>query len=394
MPRYHFQLIIINPKNKPMPLSKAEQHAGAIISMLAIVLLLFFLIVPAVGFGDEILALSLLAGIFLLSAICCIIVVRRYRKQNMPLVIDYFNVDVQRYILGLFMIFYGMPKLFGNFFDYQLFALDSKLSEVSEFELAWYYFGKNRWQELFSGIMEFVPGLLLLSRRTYYIAALILLPVAAQVFVLNLFFKIGGVTFPAASILLACNIYILYSQKEKIILFFRSLNLRPERLLGKRTFRFIKVLRGLSLCLVALVMFMNINRAFLRSDSRRKYEKLVGMYTLQAMKKNNSTYTPTNDSIYYKDLYIEKQDRWNILRRFNNTTDAFILKLNKANDSISLYINKGGTGDAPDAPDTVTVLRGRYKLDKNTLTISGVQGRDTLQLIYKKQPLKPKVWFW
>ena len=60
-------------------------------------------------------------------------------------------------------------KLGGTFFDYQLFALDSKLMDVSEFELAWYFFGKNRYQELFVGFMEFIPGILLLSRRTYYI---------------------------------------------------------------------------------------------------------------------------------------------------------------------------------------------------------------------------------
>ena len=80
------------------------------------------------------------------------------------------------------------------------------------------------WQELFAGVMELVPGLLLLNRRTYFIGALILLPVTGQVFILNFFFKIGGITFPAAVILLACNLYIVYSEKEKIVQFFRSLD--------------------------------------------------------------------------------------------------------------------------------------------------------------------------
>lgn len=117
------------------------------------------------------------------------------------------------------------------FFDYQLFALDSKLMDVCEFELAWYFFGKNRYHELFVGFMEFIPGILLLIRRTYYISAIMLLPVTAQVFILNLFFKIGGSTFPSATMLLAFNCYVKYSEKEKIIQFFKSLHFSPNIIL-------------------------------------------------------------------------------------------------------------------------------------------------------------------
>ena len=71
------------------------------------------------------------------------------------------------------MVKYGVPKLFGHFFDYQLSALDTPMGSVSDFELAWYFYGLNPWHELFAGIMEFVPGLLLFHRRTYYLGALL-----------------------------------------------------------------------------------------------------------------------------------------------------------------------------------------------------------------------------
>ena len=119
------------------------------------------------------------------------------------------------------------------------------------------------------------------------------------------------------------------------------------------------------------------------------------MYSLESMKKNNVDYTPTStDSLYYKDLYIEKQSRWNILRRFNTNTDAFILELIKSTDSVALYINKCGIGDSPDIKDSLTVLKGTYLVDNNMLTINGVQLNDTLQLNYQRQSLKPKQWFW
>ena len=110
---------------------------------------------------------------------------------------------------------------------------------------------------------------------------------------------------------------------------------------------------------------------------------------------NKINYLPTNDNLFYKDLYIEKQSRWNILRRYNNKTDAFILDIDAKNDSIHISINKGGIGDGKDIIDSLTVLKGTYKLTGNDLTINGIQLTDTLELKYKKQDrIKPKEWFW
>lgn len=378
-----------------MALNKKEQYAGAIISFFAILLLSSYLTMPILGFNDGVQLLVAMGTLMLVIMSLCIYVFSTYSRNNKTEEIDYLNIGTQRYILGLFMIFYGVPKLFGNFFDYQLSALDTRLADVSEFELAWYYFGKNRWQELFAGVMEFIPGLLLLKRRTYYTGAIILLPVTAQVFILNLFFKIGGVTFHAASILLACNIYILFSQKEKIVRFFRSLDFSATVNLGSKASGIIRVLRWAGIVMAVFIVFIGIRPVLFKQTNQKKYEKLVGVYTLDKMKKNGIDYVPVNDSVYYKDLYIEKQARWNVLRRFNNKSDAFILNLNTANDSIAIYINQGGTGDDPDIIDSLTALKGTLTLTGNgVLTINGVQLNDTLQLIYRKQNISPKKWFW
>jgi hypothetical protein len=375
-----------------MTLTKRDQNLGAAISLSVIGLFLLYLILSLVGFSDK--GLMIFLAPFLLSIVGCILIVRKYRRENNPEVIDYLNIGTQRHLLGLFMIFYGLPKLFGGFFDYQLFALDTKLGDVSEFELAWYFYGKNRWQELFSGIMEFVPGVMLLSRRTYYVGAVVLLPVTAQVFILNFFFKIGGVTFPAAVVLLACNLYILYSEKEKILQFIRSLDFASTVTLTGKTRIFVKVCKWTIIGLAVVFVGLRAKGILFKSEYQEKYQRLVGMYTLEEMKKNNETYTPTNDSLYYKDLYIEKQSRWNILRRFNNKTDAFILNLRTANDSVFLYINEGGMGDDADIIDYKTMLKGTYTLNNDMLVINGVQAKDTLQLNYKRQGLRPKQWFW
>jgi len=381
-----------------MALNRREQNLGAFISFWAIALFLVYLCFAIVGFQNEIALLSTL-GIVIISSICfCLLVLRKYRKEGNAIIIDYFNIGTHRYVLAMFMVLYGVDKLVGNFFDYQLFAMDSKLAEVSEFQLAWYFYGQNKWQELFTGIMEFVPALFLLHRRSYYIAAIILLPVTAQVFLLNSFFKIGGITFPASTILLACNAYILYSQKEKIILFFKSLDLNiiNRDTLNDQTKTVVRILKGICYLLVVIFIFIKTKSIFFKSSHQRVYQSLVGAYTLKEIKKNGVEYIPhSGDTLRYQDIYIEKQNRWNILTRLDGKKEAFILKINTHNDSIGVYINKGGIGDNPDIIDSVTALKGVYKLEGKHLTIKAVQLKDTLQLIYEKQDrLKAKTWFW
>jgi hypothetical protein len=377
-----------------MALSKRAQNTGAVISMLAITLLLTYMVIPLLGFDNEMVLLSGM-GIALLSSVCfCLLLLRKYRKAQQPFTIDYLNVGAQRYVLAILMILYGIDKILGNFFDYQLFALDSKLADVSEFQLAWFFYGKNRWQELFAGLMEFVPALFLFNRRSYYVAAMILLPVTGQVFLLNLFFKIGGLTFPFACILLACNIYILYSQKEAILQFFKSLKFYGADLAGTAK-TVVKVLKVTGIALACFFVFVKVKPALFKSAYQQKYQRLVGIYTLKDMKKNGLPFTPVQDSIYYKDLYVEKQDRWNILRRFDNETEAFALKLNTRNDSMNLFLNKGGIGDGADRLDSATALCGVYMLNGKYLTLKGIQLGDTLELTYERlDHIKPKQWFW
>ncbi|XZF14583.1 hypothetical protein ACTHGU_00450 [Chitinophagaceae bacterium MMS25-I14] len=378
-----------------MTLTKKEQNLGAVISFFAVALILTYISFAILGFSSMAAMLSAIGAAFLGSAILCLLALRKYRKEGKPFIIDYLNIGTQRYILAVLMIMYGIDKLLGNFFDYQLFALDSRLNDISEFQLAWFFYGKNHWQELFTGIMEFVPGLFLFRRKTYYAAAIILLPVTAQVFLLNLFFKIGGITFPVSVILLACNIYILYSQREKIILFFKSLDFEIAGKLTGGTKTIVKIGKGIAFFLAAMVVFIKVKPVLFQSAQQKMYQRLVGVYTLKEMKRNGVAYQPTNDSSYYKDLYIEKQDRWNILRAFNGETNAFILRINAHNDSLGLYINKGGTGDGPVVIDTTTALKGIYRSDGQYLTINGMQQTDTLQLVYEKQTgIKPKSWFW
>ena len=56
--------------------------------------------------------------------------------------------------------------------------------------------------------------------------------------------------------------------------------------------------------------------------------------------------------------------------------------INTKNDSIHIYINKGGIGDAKDIIDSLTVLKGTYKLSwERTLLLKEIQLNDALELM-------------
>ncbi len=378
-----------------MKFSTVEQNLSSVLSLFALAIFWLYLSAGALlemGYGEEA-ALMLFAGAMLPTLGVGIWLVRKYRKAGQPETIDYLNLGVQRYVLGLFMVVYGVPKIYGNFFDYQLFALDSTLSSVSEFELGWYLYGKNPWQELFAGMMELVPGCLLFHRRTYYLGAVLLLPVVAQVFLLNFFFEIGVLTFPIAVVLLLCNGSILWSEKDKILAFVRSLTFSSDVALSKAGTRMVGLGRWAVIGLALLFLLLSTKGEFFGSEESHQRKALVGVYTLESMQKNGQDFEPKEEAQYYKDLYFERQSRWNILRRFNDETDAFVFTL-KGDDGFLLRINEGGIGDAADVVNDETALEGTYRLEDGVLTLTGTQQGDELTLRYGKRDPKPKTWFW
>lgn len=131
--------------------------------------------------------------------------------------------------------------------------------------------------------MELVPGLMLFSRRTYYFGAILLLPVIGQVFLLNLFFKIGGLTFPVSVVLLMCNALILYSQKKEILAFLQPLNCTQTAARSLTENRIALLGRVLIVGFSVFVILKSTYSHFMPSPTQEVYRSLVGVYTLQSL---------------------------------------------------------------------------------------------------------------
>ena len=103
-----------------------------------------------------------------------------------------------RWLAAVVSIVYGFAKLNGS----QFTVLDSELSrplgEVSGFWLTWYYFGYSGVYGTLIALLQIGGGILLVLPRTALAGALLLLPVFANIFLVDVFFGIDlGATLVA-----------------------------------------------------------------------------------------------------------------------------------------------------------------------------------------------------
>jgi hypothetical protein len=84
-----------------------------------------------------------------------------------------------RLFLGITFVVYGVIKVLGGQFIYDGFVIDSRTTDGTT--LVWSFFGYSPVYGRLIGVAELVPGILLLFRRTQPLGAVCLLPVTANI---------------------------------------------------------------------------------------------------------------------------------------------------------------------------------------------------------------------
>src|SRR5688572_20620962 len=92
---------------------------------------------------------------------------------------------VIRFFLAAVMLLYGSIKWLGIQFALPDETGSITLNDIDGVTLAWAFLGYNKWMVILFGVMEILPAVLLLFRRTRLFGAVILFPVLCSVFVVN-----------------------------------------------------------------------------------------------------------------------------------------------------------------------------------------------------------------
>ena len=114
------------------------------------------------------------------------------------------------YLLGLSMFPYGLTKLFRTQFVVLPFQEWSEpLKDISGTTLTWAFLGYSKWFTILLGVLELLPAILLLFRKTRLLGAILLLPVVLNVFLINIALDLWLETQIISGILLVLSLLIL-----------------------------------------------------------------------------------------------------------------------------------------------------------------------------------------
>lgn len=146
-----------------------------------------------------------------------------------------------RVCAGLIVATYALSKLLGG----QMYppfpsTLDSTISELPRHEMTWAYFGSSSVYGLFVGIPQLASALLLLSRRTQLLGALLVVTIFANITAINYAYEFGEVTKILALFILFASMYLVAVDTPRLAGLFwggRAVAARPHPF-GRRGWHF------------------------------------------------------------------------------------------------------------------------------------------------------------
>lgn len=97
---------------------------------------------------------------------------------------------ILRYAVALLVINYGFAKLNGSQFTILDSELDKPMGQVSGFWLTWYYFGYSKFYGDLIALAQIVGGVLLMFPRTTLLGSCLLLPIIANIILVDVFYAI------------------------------------------------------------------------------------------------------------------------------------------------------------------------------------------------------------
>jgi hypothetical protein len=132
-----------------------------------------------------------------------------------------------RIFLGITFLFYGLVKVAGGQFKYDGFVLDSQTTDGPS--LVWCFYGYSPLYGRLIGLAEIIPALLLFLPRTRTLGALLLLPIAANITVMDFCFHFPDVKY-FALLLTALDLCLLMADRRKLALLLRLALANDQRL--------------------------------------------------------------------------------------------------------------------------------------------------------------------
>lgn len=174
---------------------------------------------PVGGSGDTSVMWAAAAFFLVLSFIGAIIWSVADRKRQNYRVLNYWLCLVVRYNVAMIAFLYGIIKLFAQqMVPASLSQMATPFGDFLPMRLSWLFIGYSEPYQIFTGVMEFLVGLLLIYRRTVTLGVILGTAVFANVMVMNLAYDIP-VKLYSIHIFLMC-VFLLCNEYNRLMCFF------------------------------------------------------------------------------------------------------------------------------------------------------------------------------
>jgi hypothetical protein len=122
-----------------------------------------------------------------------------------------------RYICAFMLYFYGVSKLTGHQLTVSDDIAKTPVGALSGYWLTWFYYSHSHVYKDILGLTQVAGASLLLFRRTTLIGALMMMPVMANILLINIFYSISAGAEVNAGFILACMFLLLWHQRRTLV---------------------------------------------------------------------------------------------------------------------------------------------------------------------------------
>jgi hypothetical protein len=325
--------------------------------------------VAAFGIGvwpirDEAIAGGALFGGLLWAALAPRLV-RAGRERAVDHQIDSFV----RYGLAAIFVLYGMAKVLRTQFGPPMFfELDTPLRELTGFQLTWRFFGHSYAYALFVAGSQLAAAALLCFRRTQLLGAWILLPVIANIVVVN--FTHGVPVRFMSVVFLLVTVHLIALERRRLVAVFWSGAAtppgRPSRPGGRRR----AALQALFLAAVTALVTLKLQS--LIADHHRP-TPVRGGWEMVEMRAARAALPDDWRRLYFEDFYVAPFNVGAI--RTTHRPVRFRYSASASPPRLRVVFPGGAE------------LRGRYHLEGETmprLTVTGTYRGEPLTLVLRR----------
>lgn len=289
---------------------------------------------------------------------------RSYEKLN------YWFLVLIRYSLAYSLIVYGLGKIIQlQFPEPSLLRLLQPYGSSSPMGLAWTFFGYSEGYNLLIGLLEFIPGILLLHRKTKLLGAFLAIPVIGNIVAVNFFFDVPVKIY---STQLLCQAIIISSPDLKRFVSFvfnKPIDPLPE-FEPFKSYKWKLVKTILKWSFVIVLLFTTINQTV---ESNEQYGPdadrpfLYGTYEVKNFVLNRDTIPrSTGSESRWKYFYFSKYEGYGGIVKMDDSKIRFTSEIDTIENRFSI-----AEFDEPETNynftyikyDSILIIEGLFKSD-------------------------------